>query len=176
MRSCPSCGTENALIARWCLRCGTHLIDPTVGRLASVLRRVFANLLDTVLVAAAFALLFIYGLGTGAALDSAEPGGAGSFLALMLGLLLVAGLFAYAIWALVLFATQGMTPGKKLVGIRVVQDDGSIPSFLMMLVREWVAKWVSGLVFGIGFIWGLIDKDRQCWHDKLVSTYVVEVK
>ena len=48
------------------------------------------------------------------------------------------------------------------------------PGFFMMLVREWAAKWVSGLAFGMGFVWILFDRDRQGWHDKLMSTYVVE--
>ena len=78
------------------------------------------------------------------------------------------------VWALVLFASRGMTPGKKLLGVRVVQDDGAAPGFFMMLVREWAAKWVSGLAFGMGFVWILFDRDRQGWHDKLMSTYVVE--
>jgi len=43
-----------------------------------------------------------------------------------------------------------------------------------MLVREWVGKLISGMVLSLGYLWILLDRDRQRWHDKLVSTYVIE--
>jgi uncharacterized RDD family membrane protein YckC len=43
-----------------------------------------------------------------------------------------------------------------------------------MLLRERIGRWLSGLVFGLGYLWILLDKDRQAWYDKLASTYVVE--
>jgi uncharacterized RDD family membrane protein YckC len=81
-------------------------------------------------------------------------------------------LFAYAMWALKLFA-RGTTPGKNALGIRVVKEDGCAATFGTMLMREWIGKIISGMVFSLGYIWILIDQDRQGWHDKLVSTYVV---
>jgi len=42
-----------------------------------------------------------------------------------------------------------------------------------MLVRETIGKLISGLVFSLGYLWLLWDKDRQTWHDKLVSTVVM---
>jgi len=43
-----------------------------------------------------------------------------------------------------------------------------------MLFREWIGKWISALVFLAGFLWIILDKENQGWHDKLASTYVVE--
>ena len=43
-----------------------------------------------------------------------------------------------------------------------------------MLVREWIGKPISMVVFCLGYLWILIDQDNQGWHDKLVDTYVVE--
>src|SRR5690606_15441256 len=45
--------------------------------------------------------------------------------------------------------------------------------FLTMLFREWIGKWISGLIFGLGFLWILFDRDNQGWHAKIASTYVV---
>ncbi|MCL6558264.1 MAG: RDD family protein, partial [Firmicutes bacterium] len=45
--------------------------------------------------------------------------------------------------------------------------------FLTMLIREWIGKWISGLILGLGFLWILFDRDNQGWHDKLMSTYVI---
>ena len=103
-----------------------------------------------------------------AAAGSASQSGAGGG-GVVLGLLLLLG---YAVWALMLFA-RGTTPGKKLLGMRVVREDGRPAGFFIMLIREWIGKAISSMVFSLGFIWILIDRDKQGWHDKLVSTYVV---
>lgn len=103
---------------------------------------------------------------SGAATGTEEGAGLGAFLGF--------GLFvAYVIWAFVLFA-RGTTPGKKLLGMRVVKEDGSNAGFFTMLTREWIGKPISGLILSLGFLWILFDRDNQGWHDKLMSTYVVE--
>jgi uncharacterized RDD family membrane protein YckC len=81
-------------------------------------------------------------------------------------------LLAYMVWALRLFA-RGTTPGKNALGMTVIDDRGNPASFGTMFVREWIGKLISGMVFALGYIWILLDKERQGWHDKLVSTYVV---
>jgi uncharacterized RDD family membrane protein YckC len=43
-----------------------------------------------------------------------------------------------------------------------------------MLGREWIGKWISAVVFFLGYLWILFDPERQGWHDKLMSTWVVE--
>ena len=58
--------------------------------------------------------------------------------------------------------------------MRVVKEDGTNANFFTMLVREWIGKWISGLILSLGFLWILLDRDNQGWHDKLMSTYVVE--
>jgi len=100
------------------------------------------------------------------AFGAAATGGEG----VLLGLLLLVG---YGIWAIALFA-HGTTPGKRVLGLEVVHETGQPVGFFIMFVREWIGKWISGLIFGLGFLWILIDKDRQAWHDKFVATYVVE--
>jgi uncharacterized RDD family membrane protein YckC len=79
---------------------------------------------------------------------------------------------AYIVWALVLFG-KGTTPGKNALGMYVIDERGGRAGFGRMLAREWIGKFISGLVFGLGYLWILFDKDRQAWHDKLMSTYVI---
>lgn len=43
-----------------------------------------------------------------------------------------------------------------------------------MLIREWIGRAISALLLSLGFLWTVIDRDRQGWHDKLISTCVVE--
>lgn len=52
-------------------------------------------------------------------------------------------------------------PGKNLLGMRVIKEDGRHAGFLTMLIREWVGKWISGLILGLGFLWILFDRDNQ---------------
>jgi len=142
------------------------VLNPSVGRLASPGKRLGAYFLDFVL--PIVAVMFMFGIGgLGYAAGGERLGGS-------LAVVLVVALFvAYVLYAIRLFAS-GTTPGKKLLGMYVVKESGEHASFLTMLFREWVGKWVSGFVFGLGYLWILIDKDKQAWHDKLASTYVVE--
>ncbi len=68
----------------------------------------------------------------------------------------------------------GQTPGKKLLRLRVVQDDGSAPDWTTAFQR-FLGYLVSGSVFFLGFLWALFDKDNQTWHDKLSHTKVIRV-
>lgn len=64
--------------------------------------------------------------------------------------------------------------GKKLPGMWAVQGDGGTPGFWTILVRQTLGKWLSGLVFGPGYLWILIDREHRAWHDRLLRTYVVQ--
>ena len=57
--------------------------------------------------------------------------------------------------------------------MRVVKENGTPATFWTMLFREWIGKIISGMIFSLGYLWILIDKERQGWHDKLASTYVI---
>jgi len=81
---------------------------------------------------------------------------------------------AYFIWFLMLLK-RGLTPGKMLLGLQVVdQRTGEAPGLPRMLLREIVGKFLSGLLFGLGYLWALFDKNAQTWHDKLAGTVVVK--
>lgn len=67
----------------------------------------------------------------------------------------------------------GATPGKMLLKIRVVNTEYKPVSFLQVLLRETIGKFLSGLVWNLGYLWALWDKDKQTWHDKIAKTYVV---
>lgn len=166
MATCPSCNAESPAGVRWCGICHGNLIERSIGRLASPGKRLGAYILDLVIPLTALLLIMVVG-GAGAAAGGRDAGGPIGFV-LGFGLMI-----AYVIWAFKLFA-QGATPGKRLLGMRVVKEGGQTAGFWTMLGREWIGKWISAMVFSLGFLWILFDRDRQGWHDKLVSTYVVE--
>lgn len=70
---------------------------------------------------------------------------------------------------------MGQTIGKKAMGMRVVDSSGKKPSLGVFALREIIGKWVSALIFGIGYLMILWDPKRQGLHDKIASTYVVKV-
>lgn len=68
---------------------------------------------------------------------------------------------------------KGATPGKMLVGLKIVKIDGSAVDLGAALLREIIGKAASGLLFGLGYFWVAFDKKKQGWHDKLAKTVVV---
>ncbi len=67
---------------------------------------------------------------------------------------------------------NGQTPGKFALGIRVIRYDGSEMSDIDALIRA-VGYHVSGILFGLGYIWAFFDKRNQTWHDKMARTFVI---
>lgn len=66
----------------------------------------------------------------------------------------------------------GQTPGKAIMGIRVYRWDGERVT-LGRAIRRYIGYSLSAPLFGVGFLWALIDNRRQTWHDKLAGTVVV---
>jgi len=88
----------------------------------------------------------------------------------------ILALIAIIIWEFVYFAYQwslgGKTIGMALLGIRVVASDGSPITPRQAVVRT-VTLPLSFLLFGLGFIGILLNKDRHALHDRLAKTVVV---
>jgi len=72
-------------------------------------------------------------------------------------------------WTLV-----GFTPGKAVIGLKVVRKNGSNISFFRALLRLF-GYWISSIPFFLGFLWVLWDPKRQGWHDKLAGTQVIYI-
>ncbi len=85
-------------------------------------------------------------------------------------------LVSYLTWALLYFwvstAITGRTIGKWLVGVRIVQRDGSPLRTGPALVRVLVLP-ISLASFGLGLVGIVIGRERRAWHDMAASTVVV---
>ena len=66
------------------------------------------------------------------------------------------------------------TFGKRLMGIKVIGDSGRPLGWATAIGRN-IAKILSILPLGLGFIWLLFSKEQQTWHDMLARTYVTRV-
>ena len=71
-------------------------------------------------------------------------------------------------------STQSTTVGKKILRIKVVDENYNVLTFRKALIRE-LSKIFSELIYYIGFLWVLIDKKKQAWHDKIAKTFSVKI-
>jgi uncharacterized RDD family membrane protein YckC len=76
------------------------------------------------------------------------------------------------IYFIFFWVISGFTPGKALLGLRVVRTDGR-PVNLGRAVLRLIAYLIAALPLFLGFIWILFDNRRQGWHDKIARTYVI---
>jgi uncharacterized RDD family membrane protein YckC len=65
----------------------------------------------------------------------------------------------------------GQTPGKYLMGLRIVRTDTDRIRLGNAVLRE-IGYVLSGILF-LGYLWILFDNRRQGFHDKLAGTLVV---
>ena len=81
-------------------------------------------------------------------------------------LLLVLGAYFIYCW------THGHTLAMQTWRLRLITIDGGAPSFRQALTRYLLAVLSLG-VLGAGFLWALIDPQRQFLHDRLAGTRIV---
>jgi uncharacterized RDD family membrane protein YckC len=95
-------------------------------------------------------------------------------IAMILVLLVI--MIAYIIAELVLYA-RAQSIGKAILGLQVVSSNNGKPfTFWKMMLRECIVKSASGGTFMLGYIWILIDERNRGWHDKILDSYVVDLK
>jgi uncharacterized RDD family membrane protein YckC len=117
--------------------------------------RFAASFIDGVILAVPYGVLVVaFGLETGRALS----------------------LFVSAAYFTVLEGSpSGQTLGKKLCRIRVIDLRVGGPIGPRRAFIRWIGRFVSGIVFGLGYLWMLWDKEKQTWHDKMAGSIVVPV-
>ena len=95
----------------------------------------------------------------------------------------IAATIGWYIWAFIVFA-NGKTPGKQVVGIRVVKSDLRLCNWGDMFVREILIKTILESIVAFIFVpgwlvanlWPLWDDNRQALHDKMIQTVVISDK
>lgn len=151
-------------------------------RPAGLTRRAVARALDSLVygaVAAAVArpLLPAATAHVQAKVDAARTGGRTTTVWLFDGT--IAGHLGVVLGAVLLFgllyevlptARWGRTPGKKLLGVRVLATATLRPPAFGAALRRWLVYAFLGVP---GSLWCLVDRPRrQAWHDKAARTYV----
>lgn len=129
---------------------------------ASFLSRFLAGLIDAV-------LLMIVAIPIGMVFSSGNVENA--YTANPLGNLI------WAVYSVFMINKYGATLGKMALGIRVQnQTTGANLTIVEAILREVVGKFLSGMVFLLGYLWMLWDPNKQTWHDKIAKSIVVRKK
>lgn len=136
--------------------------------------RFVARMIDFVILAIAMSILTIpltmlFGLGMSNVADpSRNPGVFVAALA-MYGLVNFAISFGYEVY---FDSTRGGTPGKLILGLRIIRPDGSFMSAGQAAGR-FFAYLLSGFTIYIGFIMAGFDSEKRSLHDRICDTRVV---
>ena len=128
-------------------------------KLASVGTRFMASLLDGLLI---LVVAYFVGVALGLTSPSAGEGTIAFFTTLV-----------YLGYYWVPTALSGQTPGKRLMGIRVVNAQGEPPGFARAAMRELLGKAVSTLVLYLGYLMALFHPEKRALHDLIGGTWVV---
>ncbi len=68
----------------------------------------------------------------------------------------------------------GATLGKLIMKIRILEIDSlSNPNVLTSLNRAFVRVF-SEMFLYMGYLWAMMDPQRQSWHDKTAKTLVID--
>lgn len=87
---------------------------------------------------------------------------------LVLGALAVTGVYFVVCWS-----KYQRTAGQALCGLRVVDAATGGRITTSRAIGRFVGFIVSSWVLDIGLIWAAFDAQKQGWHDKMASTFVV---
>lgn len=114
-----------------------------------------ALLLCAVLFLAAFLYLTLFG----------QPRGIVGWTGLRAMLVIAMGAYFVPQWM------HGQTLPMKTWRLRLERSDGSRLTFARALARYLLAL-LSCFLLGLGFIWGVLDRERQFLHDRLAGTRI----
>jgi uncharacterized RDD family membrane protein YckC len=79
---------------------------------------------------------------------------------------------AYFVW---FWTKGGQTLPMKTWGIRIVSSDGAAVS-MPRAVHRYLIALLGTAALGLGFLYALVDRDRQFLHDRLAGTAIVDAK
>lgn len=142
--------------------------------LAERLPRLGASIVDGLIFSAMVYGPMVAGIVAGAALSGPDSDGTAA-----LAITVVLTLIGFVVWAgltLRQMAETGQSLAKKYFNIKVVRSDGSPASLSNLIWRRNVITWVLNIIPFYGFVEVLFifGENRQCLHDKMADTIVVE--
>ena len=144
---------------------------------ASVWRRLGAYLVDVIPILCLVLLVFVlfFDFGETYAKYSSSPGNIEARVNFLIERNRIRDI-SFLLWVIYGALLEGTvlqgTLGKKALGITVVDESGRRISTGRSIARN-MAKIVSLIPLGLGFIWALFSKERKTWHDMIAKTRVI---
>lgn len=131
---------------------------------APVPQRVFAELMDILMVLAATAIFaaIAYRLGAESILGDKRS---------LVGLMVSVPALFWSIYKYLFLVHGGATLGMRIAQLRLVDFDGIAPASAPRRYRA-LAMLVSAFPLGLGLFWSFVDTETLCWHDRISKTYV----
>lgn len=162
---CPVCKSSHA----------QGVATPAVNAYAGFWIRFVAYVIDIVALAIGCGVLQRILIGSMFGIPRVDPGTAFDIavLAPLLGVAFLVQLAASACYEGFFVAKLGATPGKMVIGAKVVCADGAAVS-LGRAFGRYFAKILSSLIFCIGFIMVGFDSQKRGLHDMICDTRVVK--
>ncbi len=173
MMKCPRCGKEHDEEARFCQYCGRSLAGGKAGvispepRYAGFWRRFMALIIDELVLAAVavfFSVSYLLTIVSSPDFESVKI----TFLSNKI--------FSFALhwlyFTLMESSSLQATLGKMAIGIIVTDSRCKRISFPRANGR-YFGKFLSALIFGIGFMMAGFTRKKQALHDMLAETLVV---
>ncbi len=144
---------------------------------ASFGRRFAAKFVDGVIVGLINFVLTLLLTAAFAALFSGGAAGATTASAILLQVVVQLSSIGFALcYALFFIRKNDATPGKKMLGLRLVRADGSKLSKGRIVGRHF-AEYLSSLTLLIGYLMAAFDKEqRRALHDRVCDTRVLDVR
>ncbi len=68
----------------------------------------------------------------------------------------------------------GASVGKIVMKIRVIEISSVQTPNVISALNRAIFRVISELLLYLGFLWGLLNPERQTWHDKTAKTLVVD--
>jgi uncharacterized RDD family membrane protein YckC len=84
--------------------------------------------------------------------------------------IVVCGVYFVSFWT-----RGGQTLPMKTWRIRIVRWDGAAVG-VARAIHRYVIAVLGFAALGLGFLWALVDRDRQFLHDRLAGTAIVDAR
>jgi uncharacterized RDD family membrane protein YckC len=83
---------------------------------------------------------------------------------------------APAIVVVMFWVARGQTPGKMVIGAKIVDSETGGPISPGKAVVRYLGYFISLIGLFIGYIWVGFDPKKQGWHDHIAKTVVIRKK
>lgn len=153
-------------------------VQPAKAVYAGFWIRFVGVLIDGVIMAVVAGILQVAVFGSMLAMPALQQGRPPDVSAIapmmgMIGLMYVVQIALASTYEALFIAKLGATPGKMVIGVKVLRPDGAMLSVARAYGR-YFAKILSTLTLMIGFIIAGFDSQKRALHDMICDTRVVK--